>query len=279
MPGRCVNAISGGIRMSRSGNLSRAPRRLTRLGRCRGEGFPQDQPERRHRAGRPRFPAADAPAEGSPTGTRRAQAMLLARSFRSREASVETSMCSFVDGTHTRSRMARPECDEHPDKLALVVTRELHDHAERSLRRGSLPEGQIDLRAARKARSISTLGLARAGVSQRQAFELKTLAGTTGNLERASGEPSRGLVPDTLIEPDGQATTAGGNRQPSAFAVGRCQLVRERREVLATGWRGPEPCVDGVPRFGRRDLQQLRRQTIHALCDSLGLLRTQRPDR
>ena len=33
------------------------------------------------------------------------------------------------------------------------------------------------------------------------------------------------------------------------------------------------------PGLGRRDLQQLRRQAVHALGDPLGLLRTQRPDR
>ncbi len=85
-------------------------------------------------------------------------------------------MSSFVDGPYTRPRMARPERDEDPDELALLVTRELHDHAEGSLRRGSLAEGQVDLCAARKARAIRTVGLARAGIGQCQAFELKLLA-------------------------------------------------------------------------------------------------------
>jgi hypothetical protein len=49
-------------------------------------------------------------------------------------------MGSFVDGPHARPRMARPKCDEHPDEGALLVPRELHDHAEGSLRRGSLSE-------------------------------------------------------------------------------------------------------------------------------------------
>jgi len=83
------------------------------------------------------------------------------------EPPVEAPVGSFVDGAHTRSRMARSECDEHPDELALLVTRELHDHAEGSLRRGPLCEGQVDLRAARQARAIRAVGLARAGIRQR----------------------------------------------------------------------------------------------------------------
>lgn len=80
---------------------------------------------------------------------------------------MEAPVGSFVDGAHTRSRMARSECDEDPDELALLVTRELHDHAEGSLRRRPLSERQVDLCAAREARAIRTVGLARAGIGQR----------------------------------------------------------------------------------------------------------------
>ena len=150
-------------------------------------------------------------------------------------------MGSFVDRAHTRSRMARPECDEDPNELVLLVTRELHDHAEGSLRRGSLSKGKVDLCASSKARAVRAAGLAGAGITQRQAFQLKPLAGAGGDLKRAPREPSYRLVPDTLIEPDWQATTAGGTRHSSAFAVGRAQLTHERREVLATGGRRAKP--------------------------------------
>ena len=101
----------------------------------------------------------------------------------------------------------------------------------------------------------------------------------SSDLKRPPGEPSYRLVPDTLIEQDGQATTAGGTRHGSAFAVGRTQLAHQCREVLATGGRRSEPCMHPMPRFGRRDLQQLRRQAVDALGNPLGLLRTQTPDR
>ena len=60
--------------------------------------------------------------------------------WHSREAPVEAPMGSFVDGPHARPRMARPNCDEHPDEFALLIARELHNHAEGSLRCGSLSE-------------------------------------------------------------------------------------------------------------------------------------------
>jgi len=151
--------------------------------------------------------------------------------------------------------MARPEGDEHPDEFALLITRELNDHSERSLRRGALSERQVDLCAACKTRAIGTLGLTGAGIDQRQTFKLKAFAGAAGDLECAPGEPSYRLVPDTLVEPDRQATTAGDTRHRSAFVVGRTQLAHEFREVLATGRRSTEPCVHAIPRFGRRDLQ------------------------
>jgi len=175
--------------------------------------------------------------------------------------------------------MARTECCEHPDQFALLITRELNDHAERSLRRGSLPERQVDLCAARKTRAIGPLGLTGTGIDERQTFKLKAFAGAAGDLKRAPGEPSYRLVPDTLIEPDRQATTAGDTRHSSAFAVGRIQLAHEFREVLATGRRRAEPFMHGTPRFGRRYLQQLRRQLVHPLGNPLGLLGTQSPDR
>jgi len=61
---------------------------------------------------------------------------------RSGEAPVEAPVGSFVDGPHARPRMARPEGDEHPDEFALLITRELNDHSERSLRRGACPRGR-----------------------------------------------------------------------------------------------------------------------------------------
>jgi len=143
----------------------------------------------------------------------------------------------------------------------------------------SLPERQVDLCAARKTRAIGTLGLTGTGIDERQTFKLKAFAGAAGDLKRAPGEPSYRLVPDTLIEPDRQATTAGDTRHSSAFAVGRIQLAHEFREVLATGRRRAEPLMHGTPRFGRRYLQQLRRQLVHPLGNPLGLLRTQTPDR
>jgi hypothetical protein len=150
-------------------------------------------------------------------------------------------MRSFVDGSHARPRMARPECDEHPDESALLITRELNDQAEGPLRRRSASEWQIDLCAPSKARPIRAEGLTRAGIGQRQTFQLKAFAGAVGDLKRAPGEPSYRLVPDTLIEPDRQATTAGDTRHGSAFAVGRTQLAHELREILATGRRRAEP--------------------------------------
>ena len=161
--------------------------------------------------------------------------------WRSRETPVEAPVGSFVHGPYARPRMARPECDEHPDEFALLVTRELHDHAEGSLRCGCLSERQVDLCAARKTRAIGTVGLTGAGIGKCQPLKLKAFAGASGDLKRAPGEPSYRLVPDTLIEPDRQATTAGDTRHGSAFAVGRTQLAHERREVLATGGRRAEP--------------------------------------
>lgn len=188
-------------------------------------------------------------------------------------------MSPLIDGAHTRPRMARPKRDEDPDELALLVTREFHDHAERPLRRSALTERQIDLRATSKASAIGPMGLTRTRICQRQAVELEALPGAAGDLKRPTSKPSYRLVPDTLIKPDGQATTAGGARHASAFAVRRPQLAHERREVLVASGRRAEPRVHDIPRFGRRDLQQLRRQALHALGDPLGLLHTQRSDR
>jgi hypothetical protein len=63
--------------------------------------------------------------------------------------------------------MARSEGDEHPDQLALLVTRELNDHAEGSLRRRPLSERQVDLRTAHEERAIRTFSLAGAGIRRR----------------------------------------------------------------------------------------------------------------
>jgi hypothetical protein len=73
--------------------------------------------------------------------------------------------------------MARPECDEHPDEFALRVTRELHDHAEGTLRCGCLSERQVDLCATRKTRAIGTVVLTGAGIGKCQTVELKGACG------------------------------------------------------------------------------------------------------
>jgi hypothetical protein len=80
--------------------------------------------------------------------------------------------------------MARSECDEDPDELALLVTSELDHNADGSFSRGPRCEWQVDLCAPREARAIRTVGLARAGVGQRQAIAPEAGAGAASDLER-----------------------------------------------------------------------------------------------
>ncbi len=103
---------------------------------------------------------------------------------------MQTPVCSLIHGPHARSWVTRPESDKHPQQLLLPAPGELHNHPERSLRRRSLPERQIDLRAAGKQRAIGTLRLTCESLGQRQAVELKSLAGADGNLKRTPGEPA-----------------------------------------------------------------------------------------
>jgi hypothetical protein len=141
---------------------------------------------------------------------------------------------SFVDGAYTWSRVARPERDKDPDQLPLLVACELHDHAEGALRSWPLAEREVHLRAPSKTRAIGTLGLTRPSVSHCQAVELEPPASAASQLKRAPGKSSYRLPPDTLIEPDGQATAGGtGHRQPSPSGESSSPIKAEKSSPLA----------------------------------------------
>jgi hypothetical protein len=198
---------------------------------------------------------------------------------RRREVTVQASVGALVHGPHTRSRMAVPESHEHPDELAGLVTCELRDHAKRPPRRWARSQGQVDLHAAGEIRAVDALGVACMRVSERETVSLEKPACALGYLERATGEPSDRLLPDVLVKPDRQATPAGLVRHRSAFVVGRDQLAHQAGEVLSARRRRPEPGVHRSPRLGRRDLQQLRGETVDAVSDPFDLLLAQDADR
>jgi hypothetical protein len=130
---------------------------------------------------------------------------------------------------------------------------------------------------ANRVPSAPSASQARASPSARPptSRRLRLLMATSSARPR---ESSNRLAPDTLVEPDRQAT-ASCVWHASAFAVRRTQLDGERRKVLAAGRRRAEPSMHGIPRFGRRDLQQLGRQAVHTSGNSLGLLGAEYADR
>jgi hypothetical protein len=198
---------------------------------------------------------------------------------RRREVTVQASVGALVHGPHTRSRMAVPESHEHPDELAPLVTCELRDHAKRPPGRWARSKRQVDLHAAGEIRAVDALGVARVRVSERETVSLEKPACALGYLERETGEPSDRLLPDVLVKPDRQATTTGLTRHRSAFVVRRAQLTQQTGELLGVGRCRPQPRMHRTPRLGRRDLQQLRGETVDAVSDPFDLLLAQDADR
>jgi hypothetical protein len=164
--------------------------------------------------------------------------------------------------------VAVAEGDEDPDERRVHRTRELQDEREWSFGRRRMAHRQIQLGAACERRPVWAVRLARDHFGERDAAALGVAASVRRDLQRSAREPAPGFAPYGLVETHRQAAM---RRAHSAFAVCGAHLIDDGREVLGAGWSRAQALVDNLHGGRRANLHQLRRQTVHARGNALGL--------